>query len=118
MAQVRSIIGALFVVTLILVAPSVISEEISNQISISTLAGKVVECNKKCEGKGTPADIELCKEKCTLLGYFGIATMESGICFKNCEKVKNNQSSFKLCDEKCREKYNARLSEIAKGQNM
>ena len=110
-----SIAGALFVLTLILVAPSVFSGEIADQVS--TLVGKVADCNKECEGKGTPADINLCKEKCILFKDLGYATIQVGACRQKCDEVKNDQSSFKLCEDKCREKYEARLSQIKQGQN-
>jgi hypothetical protein len=115
MAQSRSIVGALFVVTLMLVAPSVFSGEYADKVS--TLVGKVADCNKECEGKGTPADIKLCKEKCSIFEHFSYATIGVGACRDDCDKVKNDQVSFKKCEEKCREKYEARLSQIKQGQN-
>lgn len=116
MAQSRSIVGALFVVTLVLVAPSVFSGEIAD--TVSTLVGKVAECNKECEGKGTPADIKVCKEGCTLFKDLSYAMVGAGACREKCGMVKNDQSSIKLCEEKCLEKYEARLSEIKQGQNL
>jgi len=116
MAQNRSIVGALFIVTLILVAPSVFSGEIADKVS--TLVAKVAKCNKECEGKATPADIDLCKEKCSLFEHSGYATIGTGACLQSCDKVKNDQSSFKMCEDKCREKYKARLSDIKQGKNV
>ncbi|KAG0513041.1 hypothetical protein BDA96_10G066600 [Sorghum bicolor] len=102
MAQVRNIVGALFIVTLILGAPF----------------AKVDDCNKQCEGKGTPADIDHCKEKCSLTEHFSYATIGVGACRQNCDKLKNDQSSLNSCEEKCREKYEGRLSQIKQGQNF
>lgn len=114
MEQSRNIVGALFVVTLILLAPSVFSGKVDDLAS--KLEGKVAKCSKECEGKGSPADINLCKEGCTVFKKTWEAAIVAGACRKNCDKVKNDQSSFKLCDDKCLEKYEARLSEI--GQKM
>jgi len=115
MAQTTSITGALFILTLILVAPLVFSEEIADQVS--TLVGKVATCNKECEGKETPADINHCKEKCSLFKDLSYATIGVGACRQGCDKLKNDQSSFKLCEEKCRETYEASLAKIKKGHN-
>lgn len=116
MAQVRNIVGALFIVTLILGAPCVLAGEIADKVS--TVVAKADVCNKQCEGKGTPADIDHCKEKCSLTEHFSYATIGVGACRQNCEKLKDDQSSFNSCEEKCREKYEGRLSQIKQGQNL
>ena len=46
MAQIRNIVGALFVVTLILGAPLVLAGEIADKVS--TTVAKAADCNKQC----------------------------------------------------------------------
>ncbi|KAF8754423.1 hypothetical protein HU200_011483 [Digitaria exilis] len=103
MAQSRSIVGALFVVTLILVAPSVLSGKVDDVAS--TLKGKVTNCNKECEGKVSPTDINLCKEGCTIFKKILDAAIGAAAYHKNCGKVKNGQLSLKLCRDKCRQGF-------------
>lgn len=116
MAQSKKIIGALFLVTLILEAPSILAGEVADQVK--TTISNADECNKQCEGTGTPADIDRCKEKCSLTEHFTYATIGVGACRKSCDELKSDQSAFKSCQEKCREKYEARLSDIKQGKNL
>jgi len=62
MAQIRNIIGALFVVTLILGAPLVLAGEIANKVS--TTVAKVVVYTKIWEkSMGTHRLLELCQSR-------------------------------------------------------
>ena len=116
MAHVRNIVGALFIVTLILGAPLVLAGEIADKVS--TTVAKAADCNKQCEGKGTPTDIDRCQEKCSLTEHLSYATIGAGACRQKCDELKNDQSSFNLCEEKCHEKYESRVSQIKQGQNL
>ena len=116
MAQIRNIVGALFIVTLILGAPLVLAGEIADKVS--TTVAKAADCNKQCEGKGTPTDIDRCQVKCSLTEHLSYATIRAGACRQKCDELKNDQSSFNLCEEKCREKYESRVSQIKQGQNL
>ena len=57
-----------------------------------------------------PTDIDCCKEKCSLIEHLSYATIGAGAYRQKCDKLKNDQSPFNLCEEKFCEKYESRLS--------
>ncbi|KAG0513040.1 hypothetical protein BDA96_10G066500 [Sorghum bicolor] len=110
MAQMRNIVGTLFIVTLILGAPCVLAGEIADRVS--TIVAKTDDCNKQCEGKGTPTDIDHCKEKRSLTEHFSYATIGVGAYRQNCDKLKNDQSSFQQLI--CVDRSSPELSEFVR----